>query len=234
MKLVNLRLFFIIALSVFLLTGTVYSQKQEPIKLGLKVAPNIGWLSPSTQGYSSGKASFGGTLGFISEFYFTERYAITTGLNFSFLSGNMNYADNLVIDNDTLTGSMTQKVRITYLEIPLMVKMNTKMFGDFSFYGLAGFAAGFNLASKTTNNFVSVSGLSNEEKKDYGDNTTLMRGSVNIGIGAEYHLDTSTRIFAGITYSNALNNVLKGSNNLTSRTVKAWMNYLELNIGVLF
>jgi hypothetical protein len=219
---------------ILLFPVLLFSQTKNPIKLGLKLSPNLGWYSPSTKDYSAGKVSVGATIGFVSEFYFTERYAVTTGLNFSFLNGNLEYPENLMVNNDTLTGTMKQKIKTTYLEVPLMIKMNTKMFGDFSFYGQAGFAAGFNLSSTASDNFTSNQGNTFTEKKDFGDQTTLMRGSVSIGIGAEYHLDTSTRIFLDLTYSNALNNVLKGQNNITHTNVKAWLNYLALNVGVLF
>ncbi len=229
------RLTMTLLISASLLCGSLSAQIKDPIKLGLKLSPNLSWLNPTTKDYTSGKVSAGATIGFVTEFYFTERYAITTGLNFSFLNGGLKYDDKIPITGDSIaSGHIYQKIRITYIEVPLMIKMNTKLFGDFSFYGMAGFAAGFNLSSKANNEFVSYQGNPFNEKKDFGDNTTLMRGSVNIGIGSEYHLDTSTRIFLGITYSNSLNNVLKGKNNITDSNVKAWLNYLELNIGILF
>ncbi len=214
--------------------GTLSAQIKNPIKLGLKISPNLGWMNPTTKDYSSGKISVGGTIGFVSEFYFSERYAITTGLNFAFLNGNLKYADSLISKTDSVTGQMSRKVKITYLEVPLMIKMSTKQFGDFSFYGQAGFTAGFRLSSTAKDEFVSTKGETFNEKNDFSGNTTLMRVSANIGIGTEYHLDTSTRIYLGITYSNSLNNVLKGQNKITDSTVKAWLNYLELNIGILF
>lgn len=214
--------------------GILSGQTKEPIKLGLKVSPNLGWMNPSTKDYNSGKVSAGVTIGFVSEFYFSERYAITTGVNFAFLNGNLTYADTVNMDDYKGFGDVTRKVKITYLEVPLMIKMNTKMFGDFSFYGQAGFAAGFRLSSTAKDEVVNPKGETFNQKLDFNSNTTLMRGSVNIGIGSEYHLDTSTRIFLGITYSNSLNNVLKGENNITKSSVKAWLNYIELNIGILF
>ena len=226
-------------LSVAILLYTIFScgslsaQTKDPIKLGLKISPNLGWMSPTTKDYSSGKVSFGGTIGFVSEFYFSERYAISTGLNFAFLNSNLKYSGSLFLNKDTLAGQMNQKIRITYLEIPLMIKMCTKQFGDFSFYGLAGFTAGFRLSARANEEFESPYNNFNE-KNDFSVSTTLMRVSANIGIGSEYHLDASTRIFLGITYSNSLNNVLQGTINHTNSTVKAWLNYIELNIGILF
>jgi hypothetical protein len=38
----------------------------------------------------------------------------------------------------------------------------------------------------------------------------------------------------GLTYSNGLNNILKGTNDKTGLAAKSLMNYLEINIGFLF
>jgi hypothetical protein len=216
-----------------LICGSLAAQNENPIKLGLKISPNLAWFRPTTTGYDNGKASAGATIGLVSEFYFSERYAFTTGLNFLFLNGNLKYQERIAVNSDSLTGTMNQKIGIIYIEVPLMLKMSTKEFGNFSFYGQAGFAAGFNLSSTSRESFESQ-GNTYDSKKDYSGSTTLMRGSVNIGIGTEYHVDASSRIFVGITYSNSLNNVLKGENNMTRSDVKAWLNYLELNLGFLF
>jgi hypothetical protein len=220
--------------ALLLLSSGLLAQEKFPVKLGLKLSPNLGWLHPNTQDYSTGKASFGGTVGLISEFYFTERYAFTTGLNFEFLNGNMKFPYNATKDTTLVSGQMNQKVGITYIDIPLMLKMSTREFGNFSFYGQAGFSVGFNISSKVKEEFSSDQGFSYSDKKDFSSYTTLVRGSVNIGIGTEYHLDKATRILLGFAYSNSLNNVLKDKNNISNLDVKAWMNYLELNIGILF
>ena len=75
------------------ITGATFSQSKLPIKLGLQVAPNIGWMNPSTKGYSSDGARFGGTIGFVGDFYFAENYAVSTGMNFQFMNGKLTYAD---------------------------------------------------------------------------------------------------------------------------------------------
>ncbi len=41
------------------------------MKFGLKIAPNLGWMRPGTQGYSSDGARGGCTIGFVSDFYFS-------------------------------------------------------------------------------------------------------------------------------------------------------------------
>jgi len=79
--------------------------KKYPLKLGLKIAPNIGWMNPSTKGYSSDGARFGGTIGFISDIYFAENYAFFNGTELSVHQrGNWTTTDSMLVDGSKKTG----------------------------------------------------------------------------------------------------------------------------------
>ncbi|MEI7896572.1 MAG: porin family protein [bacterium] len=214
-----------------------FSQTKFPMKLGLTVAPNIGWMVPSTKGYTGGAARLGATVGFISDFYFAENYAFSTGLNFQFLYGALNYSDSLLIPGhkSPVNGDVARKYNFLYLEIPLMIKMKTKNFGKISYYGQIGFGTGFRLRASVNENFQPSSG-GDPVKQDYEFNngTTLIRESLLIGMGCEYHLDESSRIVVGISYSNSLNNILTGKNYKSGESEKSQLNFAELNIGFLF
>ena len=213
------------------------AQPKLPIKLGLKVAPNVCWLNPSTNGYSNDGARAGATIGFVSDFYFAERYAISTGFNFSFLNGKLSYRDERLkplSDTTILMGQVNRKYNFIYLEIPIMVKMQTKKFGRFSFYGQIGFGTSFRLKVTADEVFTPDSGQAFDQKYNLNEATTLIRESILVGAGTEFHLDQSSRLFLGITYSNSLNNVLKSENYKTGDTEKSMLNFLELSLGILF
>jgi len=215
-----------------------FSQAKFPVKLGLKIAPNIGWMNPGTKGYSSDGARFGGTIGFMSDFYFSENYAFSTGLNFQYLNGSLSYHDSLMVGEHTpyvmKYGAITSVYKIMYLEIPLMVKMSTKTFGKMSYFGQIGFGTGFRLNANKAENFQPTVGEPQESNYEYNGGTTLIRESVLIGLGAEYHLDETSRVLIGLSYSNSLNNVLTGKNYSTNEAEKSHLNYVELNIGFIF
>jgi len=224
---------------VFLLLcdhGTIFGQTKFPMKLGLKVAPNIGWMSPGTKGYTSDGARLGGTIGFISDFYFAENYAFSTGMNFQFINGTLNYEEILLIDDDTalVSGEVFRKYNFLYLEIPLMIKMKTKTFGNISFFGQIGFGTGFRLKTTVKEHFEPTTGNPVDQQYDFNNGTTLIRESILIGIGCEYHVDESSRILVGISYSNSLNNVMTGVNYKSKLNEKSQLNFAELNIGFLF
>ena len=202
-----------------------------PVKLGLQVSPNLAWLSPKATDYNSDGAVLGVTIGLISDFYFAERYAFSTGLNFSFINGKMNFPDSI----PAASGKTSLKYNFIYLEIPMMIKMSTRDFGKYSFYGQIGFGTGFRLTASTKGTFIDdATNKETDVKNDVAGNTSLIRESVIIGFGTEYHLDESSRILVGLSYSNALNNVLTGSNKKTFIEEKALLNLAELKIGFIF
>jgi len=211
-------------------------QSKYPMKLGLKVSPNIGWMSPGTKGYSSDGSRLGATIGFIGDFYFAENYAFSTGFNFQFINGKLNYADSLLIPgNTTLTnGNLYRKYNFLYLEIPVMIKMKTKVFGKVSYFGQIGLGTGFRIKAKVDEHFVPDSGNPVDQEYDYNNGTTLIREAILVGVGCEIHIDESSRILLGISYSNSLNNILTGVNYKSGLNEKSQLNFAELNIGFLF
>jgi len=229
----------ILVFMMFCYHGTTFSQGKYPLKLGLKIAPNIGWMNPSTKGYSSDGARFGGTIGFISDIYFAENYAFSTGLNFQFINGKLNYTDSMLVDGSKklVNGDVFRTYHFLYIEIPLMIKMKTKTFGKISYFGQIGFGTGFRLNATVKEHFVptdSKDGGPVDQQYDYKNGTTLIRESILIGIGCEIHIDESSRILLGFSYSNSLNNVLTGVNYKSNLLEKSQLNYAELNIGFLF
>jgi hypothetical protein len=163
----------------------------------------------------------------------SEHYAIVTGFNFSFLSGNL----KLPYAEKPDTGILNRKYNFRYLEIPLMIKMKTKEFGKFSFFGQIGFGTGFNLKTKVNDEFITVDhGTLTDNKKNLPtDQTSLVREAILVALGTEYKIDESISFVISLGYSNSLNNVLQGDNpkdpGLKNRST---LNYAELNIGVLF
>jgi hypothetical protein len=218
------------------LPGMMMGQNKLPIKLGLKISPNIGWMVPGTKGYSSDGARLGVTIGFMGDYYFAENYAFSTGLNFQFLNSSLNYTDSLLIENNTqlANGDVFRKYNLMYLEIPLMIKMKTKKFGNVSYFGQIGFGTGFRLKATVKEHFVPTTGTPVDQQYEFDNGTTLIRESVLAGLGCEIYIDESSRILLGISYSNSLNNVLTGKNYKSGLEEKSQLNYAELNIGFIF
>lgn len=225
----KVRFLAVILFLFFTKTGLTQGQA---VRLGLKIAPDISWMNPNERNYTYNGASVGFSFGFISEFRLAEHYAISTGFNFSFLDGNLQFPYAKSPD----TGTMNRKYNFRYLEIPLMVKMKTKEYGNFSFYGQIGFGTCFMPRTQVNDNFITQTHGTISDKMNLTTNdVSFIREAILVGLGTEYKIDESVSLLLGLSYSNSLNNVLQGNNTEDlSLSNRSSLNYVELNIGVLF
>jgi len=227
----KIKILLLVITLVLLFARAGFSQ-DPPVRLGLKIAPNISWMNPNEKNYTSNGSSVGFSFGFISEFRLTEHYKICTGFNFSFVGGNLQFPYASKPD----TGTMGRKYNFRYLEIPLTIKMKTREYGNFSFYGQIGFGTGFMLHTQANDNFMTQThGTISDKINLTTSDASFIREALLVGLGAEYKIDESVSLIIGLAYSNSLNNVLQGTNTRDpGLTNQSSLNYAELNIGVLF
>ena len=234
MKINHLRLIILIILMIPLVIHA-QSDNKSSFRLGLRVAPSVGWISTSTTGYESDGIRFSANAGLVTDIYFTKNYALSTGFSFLFPTGTLSYRDSLLRDNAYVAGQLNNIYKFIYFEIPVMLKMKTNQFGQFSFYGQVGFGTAFRMSAKAKAEFTPDGTTTSQSSDlDINNKTSLMRESVLAGIGLEYHIDKSTSLTAGFNYSNSLNNVFNTVNMITYEELKGLPNYLELNIGIFF
>ena len=216
---------------VFIFTKAGFTQ-HSPVRLGLKVSPCISWMNPNEKNYVYNGAAAGISFGFISEFNIAEHYAITSGFNFSFLNGKLQFPYAISPD----TGLLNRKYNFRFLEVPLMVKMKTWEYGNFTFFGHIGFGTGFNFRTKATDDFMTQDhGTISDKKNLTTSEVCFIREAILVGLGTQYKLDESLALLVEVSYSNSLNNVLLGKNTKdNSLSNRSSLNFVELNIGVLF
>lgn len=220
------------ALFIFLSPIELMAQYKSVI-MGVKVAPNIGWLRVDQDKYSSEGIVPGISWGLIADFYFAENYALSSGFDVSFHNGKISYPDNHNLSGSE--GMLTRKYRLKYIDIPILVKMKTNDIGSFRFFGLIGIQPGVRIGSKAKDSF--SEGPTETYTKDWhsiDSQTNLFRMSMVIGAGAEYPIDNSTSLIAGINFINGFSDVLKGKNSVTGVEHKGIPNAFELSLGVVF
>jgi hypothetical protein len=228
-----------------LMLSSLSQAQVKPFRFGLKVAPNMGWISPDSDGYEKNGSELGFSWGFISDFAITENYYVGTGFNINYLNGKYSYPHQISTPdpaNDTLfidyTGTMMSKTKLQYIVLPLTLKMKTNKFDKLQAYGQIGFSLGFNIKAKAEESFsykVNDKYMGNDDERDISDDVTLLKGALQLGGGIEYYIDNSTSLLVGITYSNGISNILKGYNTAEPDIKqKATANYIELNVGVIF
>lgn len=228
----------LIIVMMVICTGLVQGNAQvKPFRFGIKLSPNVSWLRPQTEGYESDGALMGFGWGFISDITLTDNYFFSTGFDMDWNYAKLYYPHMMEgIDGE---GTLYRTYKMKAIDIPLSIKMRTNQFDKFAFFGQLGIVVGFNLSAKSEDQFEYMNNqekvLTPVDENEIGDEITLVRSFVLFGGGVEFFLDESTSLMASITYKNGLTNVLDGTNDVnTSLSEKAFLNYLQLNLGIIF
>lgn len=120
---------------------------------------------------------------------YKEYVGITTGIGFNFnqIGLKNNYilnenADSIWVVQDTINKYSKNKLRATYLQVPLLLEFNTNSNDDKSFYFAAGVIGGIRLASSVKRK-LDQTGVDTKEKVKgaYGLNAFKLDGTVRMG-----------------------------------------------------
>lgn len=219
------------ALVALMLLTTVCLNAQEfkKFRLGLNVAPNLGWIKPNDKDYMADgvRAGIGG--GLVMDFYFAKNYGITTGIQIMNVGGK--------VINEGAGYSFQSTFKNQYVQLPFALKMKTNDFSGFNIYGLFGVTAEYCFRAKYDYNYniggLSVSDENLDAKQD--DLVRSLRLGLQMGLGTEYNIAGSTSLFFGVTYNNGIIGAVKSSDNQNvNNSTSGNINYFAVNFGVLF
>jgi len=209
----------ILAGAICLSTITTAQEAIQPrrVHLGAYISPTMSWMKPTT-GKSDDNifevqgngARLGFTYGLLADFYFTENYAIASGIQVNMTGGSI-LAERS--GGSTAEPSSVNSADFTYhlsfLEIPLNVKMRTDPVGGLYIFGQAGVTAGVNIVRKATYdvNYNNSNGIgskaSGENEKLKGTLATPpMMLQMNIGAGIEYPLTEKLSAYLALFFNN--------------------------------
>ncbi len=209
------------------------SAQDQDFSFGLRLGPNFTWTTSKTGAAVNEGTGVGFDMGFVAEYYFTENYAIVTGINVNFLKGHYSFDDKRATPTDTLLYNIDRQFKTTVYEIPLMLKLVTPELGNIPLraYAQIGGAFGITPSVKVKDAYKSLDGnpdpapdeaYSASRKGEYNP----LHASLRAGAGAEYAFLESTRVFLGFYYSyDFLNSISSGAQGITS-------NYRKYYCGV--
>lgn len=211
----------------FLAVNTLTVFSQSTIRLGAHIDPIVTWFSPRTSNIERDGARLGYNGGLIVETYFKPNYAFVSGLSLTSLGGNLMYTDsaslstssgnNVIIPNNT-----TVAYNLTYLSIPVALKLKSNEIGYITYYAQMGFTPQFNIGSRAT----STDDLLN--KDNVSKEINLFNLSYFFGGGIEYNIGGQTSLITGIFFNNGFIDVFSSSRH------KAVVNFFNLRIGMMF
>lgn len=217
-------------LMIIVLAG-VQAQQAPFFRFGLTFSPNLGVIRPDTRNYESEGIKLGFSYGAVGDFRLGDYYSISSGILIARAGGSLSFTEAMppqgVVD-------LKRTYTISYLELPLTLKMHTMEIGYFTYFGKFGFAPSFNISAKATSEFKDEAGSEITVTKDVKDDIRFLRAALIVGAGTEYSLGGRTSLLLGITYNNGFSNVLKGDNSVSGSKQSAVNNFFELNLGIMF
>ncbi len=222
-----------VALFMVIIPFTLYSQG---IRMGLSFSPHASWMKSDVETVKSDGATLGFSFGLQSDFFFAERYSLSTGLLISNTGGTLIYSDTIDFTTNTSTktlfpGSLI-KYKLQYIEVPLSFRMESNQIGYFVYYAQFGITNQFligasaDIEAETESGAFSVTGAGCKEE------VSFYNLGYNIGTGFNYFFSKNTALTVGIIYNNGFIDATSNSGKKVNDNVL--LRSLVLKIGVLF
>lgn len=176
------------------------SAQYKGFSFGLKFGPALDWTGSTTGAAINEGSRAGFGLGVVGEYYFSENYAIVTGVNVNLNRGHYNFNKARLVDSILTPYSIDRYYKSTVFEIPVMLKMVTEQFGSLPirYYAQVGGGLGYCRRVLVKDAF---DGVVSENYASSNKEFSNLRVSLKIGAGAQYVITGSTRVFAGLYFS---------------------------------
>jgi len=222
-------------LSVLLITGLTFGvvAQEKKIRGGLVTGFTINTLSTNTTKIERNGVGAGFVIGMTGEYNVNKNIAVSVGVEFDIESFNANYGstsgdtklspvfysykdtdikhiDNVTKD-DEVFNVLNRKFRAKYVTIPLFLKFQTNMVGDFRYYGKMGLRTsilagvrmddeGFVSEKDSNNKFerigTSLITIENMKPDSFKKGLSPIRVGVGIYGGAEWNFTGNTHLYA--------------------------------------
>ena len=269
----------------------VIEKAPQKLRFGLKGFSSIGWLSPDNErSLTRGKLGLGFGWGLNTELYINKTTCFRTGFSLSTYSAGLNYNDNektsnleaykdsyyvinnaefqlwesdSVIPNGNLHKLNSRKYNLSYLNIPLILKLKTKEIGYMTYFGEFGGILGLKTKASVEDSHILInpdttlngellfpvqnSPTTPDNDFNFNDVSQPIRAGLCLGAGAEYNFSGSTSLFFQLNWNYFMTNMMKkqekdnylrnfnnDSKKFESVNSKAIPGSFHLTVGILF
>jgi hypothetical protein len=200
----------------------------QNFRFGVNLDPVISWFSPDSKPIEKDGAKLGFNGGLILETNFQKNYIFATGINLTYIGGNLLYEDSTNIhteDGETvpISAGTTVEYSLQYISIPLSLKMKSNQIGYINYYAQLGLTPQFNMKARASATGAQL------DRDNVVDEINLFNLSYFIGGGIEYSLGGTTALNIGIFFNNGFIDLLD-----KNKDYKAAMNFFNLRLGVMF
>jgi hypothetical protein len=200
------------------------------VKIGLRLAPGLSLNSVTDKigndslKFSKNGAGMAFSGGVTLDFFFSDNYALSTGLWYTSKSAKLKMVD----ETSSPAFTYTQSVSLQYVQLPLALKVYTnELATNMKLYFTLGGTMDIKLAEKLKK--------SNPENTDYKSLYLPFNVGLLVGSGVEYQTGGNIILFGGVFYNRGL---LGQSKNIDSfpfkDNVKYGISTLALEVGAKF
>ena len=213
-----MRKITLLSILALIISASVFGQsdRDTDLRFAFVLSPQISWLKSDNSSVDANGSLFGYNFGVEMDKFFAKNYAISTGLTINTTGGKLKYDATAP---ETLSNK-TLEYRLKYLEVPLLLKLQTNDFQRSSFYGVFGISNQFNI--KTND------GSGN----NINDEVNFLNFGYKFGGGMKYSIGGDAFLKFGLTYNQGLTDIT--DNKEVGVDDKAVLNRLVFNFGVIF
>ncbi|CAL1521587.1 porin family protein [Chitinophaga sp. MM2321] len=205
-----------------------FNLSERKVRLGLTVSPMVSSLKPQESGVTRNSSKAGLNFGLMADFNLDDNgnYALASGFQ-AVIGGSKLMYDAGKGLNDYRQNAAEYNMKLTYVEIPLALKLKTHIDNGMGLWGQFGTYLDFPVSGRTD-----ITSL-NQTYDKVGILAQMNRVNIGmlLGAGIEYPLGGNLTGMAGITYQNGFVDVTRNSKWDDGRIN---MNSFALRLGVYF
>lgn len=239
-KIIAVVAFFCIAL-------TQLSAQFEDVRFGFQLSPAFTGMTTDNNRINRNGTNLGLKLGMMTELYFRQNYAISTGIGFNFNHGGSltyEYGGRYWVQSDlgpgldTLPAGVKLKYSLQFIEIPMLIKMRTREFGRVRYFLEPGVF--LNFKSKSTGSIEGRGVGADAEKINIKKDINGIGMLWGLNGGLEYSLAETTSLVAGLGFQSGFTDMTENKGTIFDPsgnkrdTSKATGSVIVLKLGIIF
>ena len=205
------------------------------LKFGLKLGPNFGWASSGSEATENHGAKLGFGAGLVVDYYLTDIFAASTGVEFNFCRMKYDFADyrkpaDFLVEEEVM---VSRRLKSSNLEIPIKVKARFNVADMFDAFVEAGVGLGFNLKDYAKDEYKSYwVDYQSEVYEDYTDQYRAFQPSMIFGVGGIYEINEKLSAFAQVSFHHTLSNAFNRT--LADKTGSILRNnFIGIEVGLM-
>lgn len=227
----------LLIISTLLFLSVSVSAQYKEYVFGLKMGPSWNWMSSGNQSVSNNQTLVSFNYGLFVERYLSEKFAISSGLTMNHVRGDYDFRAKRSILESVMPEydvNVTRSLKATYLCIPALFKAKIVELGDFDCFVTGGLDFGLRLKAEAKDDY--LIGVYYHHDQDYSDvkkEYKQLHASFDLGLGTEYQIRNSVKVFGQFVYNRAITNLTSLDYSKNNGPVLL-PNYFAFEFGVLF